>query len=145
MSSKRRRDAENVTPDFSFMDDKNKKAQWQEEGGEPLYMTKRFKDLRFQFLMITVIMLGLAVISVLIIIKKAPPGRIVLTVQMLGPFCLMGLLPLVLMITKYSKSDEVVIKMVYLIVISTLIVGYSLDFIVGHVLMQRAVYGDTQT
>ena len=49
MSSKRRRDAENVTPDFSFMDDKNKKAQWQEEGGEPLYMTKRFKDLRFQF------------------------------------------------------------------------------------------------
>ena len=90
-------------------------------------------------------MLGLAVVSVLIIIKKAPPERIVLTVQMLGPFCLMGLLPLVLMITKYSKSDEVVIKMVYLIVISTLIVGYSLDFIVGHVLMQRAVYGDTQT
>jgi uncharacterized membrane protein len=129
------------TPEFgNLYDDKNIKAQMEEEG-VPLHPSKRFKDLRFQVLITLIIMFGLAVLSVLIVMKRAPPDRIVLTVQTLAPFCFMGLFPFAAICTKYFKSDTVIMNMVYLIIISTLIVGYSFDFIVQHVMMKRAVYG----
>ena len=74
--------------------------------------------------------------------KKAPPDRIVFTTLLIGPLCLLALLPTMLTCFNYFSSDEVLLWMIFLIIIATFVLGYSFDFVIEHVVMKRALYGD---
>lgn len=126
-------------------DDKNRKAMWEAEGGEPLYMLPRFKMLKFKFVLMCIVLVALAGVCVGIVYKNAPPKRIFVTTIMLGVLGPVSIVPVLVSCMNYKSSDEIIIWFTLLANMAMLATGFSLVFILEDLILPRALYDATDS
>ena len=121
-------------------DDKNRKAMWDAQGGEPLYMLPRFKMLRLRFLVLCTVWLAIACITSVVVFKNAPPQKIMATTLFLGGLGCSAIVPIFMSCMNYKNDDYAIFWISLVSNMATMVIGFSVDFILEYVILPRALY-----
>ncbi|MBB20913.1 MAG: hypothetical protein CMP20_15875 [Rickettsiales bacterium] len=142
--SRKRHSADIIEQGNSIPDDKNLKAMWDAQGGEPLSMLPRFKMLRLRFLILCTIWSIGAIIAMFIVFRNAPPQRIMATTLFLGGLGLGSVVPIFNTLMNYKSDDYAIFWISLVSYNATMIIGFSADFILEYVILPRALYGKSE-
>jgi hypothetical protein len=142
--TRKRHSADTVEQGTFIPDDKNLKAMWEAEGGEPLYTLTRFKMLRFRFLILCMIWVVGGIAASFIVFCNAPPQRIMATTLFLGGLSLGSVVPIFMSMMNYKTDDYAIFWISLVSNIATMIIGFSADFILEYVILPRALYSNSE-